>query len=74
MGAQDKLMKTTDMQKKGRGTSSVVSTADNITVTHCLDQSVIHIASTWAGKYPEDLANICSKKESEVFYNNTTAI
>ena len=43
-----------DMGKEGRGTSSVVSTADNITVTRWLDSSSIHIASTCAGKYPED--------------------
>ncbi|KAL0182470.1 hypothetical protein M9458_021845, partial [Cirrhinus mrigala] len=65
-GAQDKLMKFTDMKKKERGTSSVVSTSDNITVTRWLDRSIIHIASTCAGKSPEDLAKRWSKKESEV--------
>ncbi|KAL0147001.1 hypothetical protein M9458_057525 [Cirrhinus mrigala] len=49
-----------------RGTSSVVSTSDNITVTRWLDRSIIHIASTCAGKSPEDLAKRWSKKESEV--------
>ena len=53
-GAGDKLLGEKDMGKEGRGTSSVVSTADNITVTRWLDSSSIHSASTCAGKYPED--------------------
>ena len=54
------------MGKEGRGTSSVVSTADNITVTRWLDSSSIHIASTCAGKYPEDRASRWKKTESRM--------
>lgn len=63
-GAGAKLLDETAMKNKGRGTTSVVSTADNITVTRWLDRSLIHIASTCAGQHPEDKATRWKKTES----------
>lgn len=63
-GAGAKLLDETELKNKGRGSTSVVSTADNITVTRWLDRSLIHIASTCAGQLPEDRATRWKKSDS----------
>lgn len=64
-GAQLKLKSEKQVKNKGGGASSVVSRAENITVTRWLDSSVIHMASSCVGQSPPDVAQRWTKKEKK---------
>ncbi len=66
MGGQAKLKEKATLTEEGRGASSVVTSEGNITVTWWLDSQVIHVASTYAGMYPQDAAKRWTKKEKKV--------
>uniref|UniRef100_A0A3B1K204 PiggyBac transposable element-derived protein domain-containing protein n=1 Tax=Astyanax mexicanus TaxID=7994 RepID=A0A3B1K204_ASTMX len=66
MGSQGKLKDKVTLAEEGRGASSVVTSEENITVTWCLDSQVIHVASTYAGKNPQDVDKRWAKKEKKV--------
>uniref|UniRef100_A0A3B1KIQ1 PiggyBac transposable element-derived protein domain-containing protein n=1 Tax=Astyanax mexicanus TaxID=7994 RepID=A0A3B1KIQ1_ASTMX len=65
-GAQKKLKKEKQMKQEGRGSVSVVTNAQNITITRWLDSSVIHMASSCTGLSPTDVAQRWSKKEKRM--------
>ncbi|XP_058235983.1 activating transcription factor 7-interacting protein 1 isoform X3 [Hemibagrus wyckioides] len=65
-GAQLKLKTEQQLKTEGRGACSVISNADNITVTRWFDGSVMHMASSCAGQSPSDLAQRWSKKERKM--------
>ncbi|KAG9280005.1 piggyBac transposable element-derived protein 3-like, partial [Astyanax mexicanus] len=65
-GAQEKLKKEKQMKQEGRGSVSVVTNAQNITITRWLDSSVIHMASSCTGLSPTDVAQRWSKKEKRM--------
>lgn len=65
-GAQLKLKSEKQLKKEGRGACSVVSNAENLTVTRWLDSSVIHMASSCVGQSPPDVAQRWSKKEKQM--------
>ncbi|XP_037397374.1 piggyBac transposable element-derived protein 2-like [Pygocentrus nattereri] len=66
-GAQEKLKREKQMKQEGRGSVSGTETnAQNITVTHWLDSSVIHMASSCTGLSPTDVAQRWSKKEKQL--------
>lgn len=65
-GAQLKLKSETKLKEEGRGSCSIVTNAENITVTRWLDSSVIHIASSCVGQSPSDVSQRWSKKEKKM--------
>uniref|UniRef100_A0A3B4XHS3 PiggyBac transposable element-derived protein domain-containing protein n=1 Tax=Seriola lalandi dorsalis TaxID=1841481 RepID=A0A3B4XHS3_SERLL len=62
-GAQEKLKTEKQLKKEGRGSVSVVTSAQNITVTRWMDSSVIHMASSCTGVSPTDEAERWNKKK-----------
>lgn len=54
MGADEMLKSEKDLGKEGRGTMSVVTSTDNITITRWMDNRPVHMLSTFAGKEPMD--------------------
>ncbi|KAK1894358.1 PiggyBac transposable element-derived protein 3 [Dissostichus eleginoides] len=65
-GAQLKLKSEKQLKKEGRGACSVVTNAQNLSITRSLDSSVIHMASTCTGQSPSDVAQRWSKKEKKM--------
>uniref|UniRef100_A0A3B4VGZ0 PiggyBac transposable element-derived protein domain-containing protein n=1 Tax=Seriola dumerili TaxID=41447 RepID=A0A3B4VGZ0_SERDU len=65
-GAQEKLKTEKQLKKEGRGSVSVVTSAQNITVTRWMDSSVIHVASSCTDVSPTDEAKRWSKKEKKM--------
>lgn len=65
-GAQLKLKNEKKLKEEGRGSFSIVTNAENITVTRWLDSSVIHMASSCVGQPPSDLAQRWNKKEKKM--------
>uniref|UniRef100_A0A3Q0RRX2 PiggyBac transposable element-derived protein domain-containing protein n=1 Tax=Amphilophus citrinellus TaxID=61819 RepID=A0A3Q0RRX2_AMPCI len=67
-GAQEKLNSEKQLKQRGRGRGSVsvVTNGKNITVTHWLDGSVIHMASSCTGLSPIDVAQRWSKKQKQM--------
>lgn len=53
-GAEVKLTDTKTLQKNGRGSSSIVTSSDNISVLRWVDNNVVHMISSFCGKEPED--------------------
>lgn len=74
-GANQKLKSEMQLKEMCRGACSVVSNNASITVTRWLDSSVIHMVSSCAEQYPEDVANkkermmMVQKPFSVAFYN-----
>lgn len=62
-GANQKLKNEKQLKEMGRGACCVVRNNANITVTHWLDSSVIHMVSSCAGQSPEDVVSRWVKKE-----------
>lgn len=65
-GAQEKLKTEKQLKKEGRGSVSVVTSRQNITITSWMDSSVIHMASSCTGVSPTDEAERWSKKEKKM--------
>ncbi|CAK6971138.1 piggyBac transposable element-derived protein 3-like%2C partial [Scomber scombrus] len=65
-GAQEKLKSEKKLKQEGRGSVSVVTSAQNITVTRWLDHSVIHVAFSCTGLSSTDVAQRWSKKEKRI--------
>lgn len=65
-GAEAKLKTEKQLKEEGRGACSVVTTAENITVTRWLDNKVIHMASSCVGRSPTDEAQRWCKKKKEM--------
>ncbi|KAJ4930745.1 hypothetical protein JOQ06_025053 [Pogonophryne albipinna] len=65
-GAQLILKSEKQLKKEGRGACSVVTNAQNLSITRWLDSSVIHMASTCTGQSPSDVAQRWSKKEKKM--------
>ncbi|KAM3606703.1 uncharacterized protein V6R79_021728 [Siganus canaliculatus] len=65
-GAQEKLKTEKQLKKEGRGSVSVVTSAQNITITRWMDSSIIHMASSFSGMSPTDEAERWSKKERKM--------
>ena len=43
-----------DLKKRGRGSSSVTTSSDNITIIRWMDNKAVHLISSFAGKEPQD--------------------
>lgn len=65
-GAGAKLKSEKQLKEEGRGACSVVTNAENITVTRWLDNKVIHMASSCVGRSPADEAQRWCKKDKEM--------
>lgn len=59
----DKLKSEKVLQKMGRGGMSVATSSDGITVTRWVDNSLVHIVSSYAGKEPITICKRFSRKE-----------
>ncbi|KAG0425513.1 hypothetical protein HPB47_027324 [Ixodes persulcatus] len=65
-GASGKLKPMKELKAEGRGSSSVCTSTDNITITRWFDNSLVHIASSYVGREPNGDARRYNKKYKEV--------
>lgn len=64
-GAEKKLKPVKVLQKEGRGSVSVCTSNEDITVTRWIDNSAVHVLSSYAGKEPVSTAQRFSRKEKK---------
>lgn len=55
-----------EMKKKGRGSSFVVTSGDNISVVRWMDNNFVHVASTFRGVAPVDMARRYDRKTKSI--------
>lgn len=55
-GAGEKLEDAKSVMQRGRGSSSVTSSSDNITIVRWADRKIVHMISSYAGLEPKDTA------------------
>ncbi|XP_050025155.1 piggyBac transposable element-derived protein 3-like [Dermacentor andersoni] len=65
-GADKKLKPLKELKADGRGSTSICTSVDNITVTRWLDNSLVHVVSSYAGRQPEGTTKRYNRKESKV--------
>lgn len=65
-GADKKLKPLKELKADGRGSTSICTSADNITVTRWLDNSLVHVVSSYAGRQPEGSTKRYNRKERKV--------
>lgn len=56
LGASEKLKDAKSLMREGRGSMSVTSSNENITVTRWVDRNIVHVVSSFAGVQPLDKA------------------
>ncbi|XP_039290397.1 piggyBac transposable element-derived protein 3 [Nilaparvata lugens] len=61
--ADRKLKSHKDLKQEGRGSSSQVTSNNDVTITRWLDNSLVHVVSSYAGKTPESETERFSRKE-----------
>ncbi len=66
MGANEKLLNERELRREGRGTTTYTTSSDNISITRWMDNSVVNMASSYAGVEPMDKAKRYSKVTKEV--------
>lgn len=70
MGAEKQLKSLKDLQNEGRGSSLIVSSLNNITITWWIDNSSIHIISLYCEKTPEvQVMGFCWKEANIISVN-----
>ncbi|XP_037576721.1 piggyBac transposable element-derived protein 3 [Dermacentor silvarum] len=65
-GADKKLKPLKELKADGRGSTSICTSGDNITVTRWLDNSLVHVVSSYAGRQPEGTTRRYNRKERKV--------
>lgn len=60
--ANEKLTDGKTLQKRGRGSCSVTTSSNNITVLRWADNNLVHMISTFAGKDPQDVVRRWNRK------------
>lgn len=55
-GAEEKLDPVKDVLKKGRGSLSITTSSDGVTVLRWADRNIVHLVSTYVGREPTDTA------------------
>lgn len=66
-GASEKLVCEKDLKKRGRGSCSVTTSSDNISVLRWVDNNIVHMISSFVGKEPQDTVRRWDKtKKSHV--------
>lgn len=61
--ANKKLKTLQSLKTEGRGSSSQVTSSNDVTITRWLDNSLVHVISSYAGKNPESETERFSRKE-----------
>ena len=61
-GAGEKLVDTKVLLKTGRGSSSVATSSDNISVIRWSDNKIVHMISSFCGQEPQDSAQRWDRK------------
>ncbi|KAM7310521.1 piggyBac transposable element-derived protein 3 [Ixodes scapularis] len=65
-GADSKLEPLKDLKRKGRGSTSLCTSSDNVTVTRWLDNSLVHVVSSYAGRHPVGTTQRYNRKDKQV--------
>lgn len=65
-GADKKPKPLKELKADGRGSTSICTSGDNITVTRWLDNSLVHVVSSYAGRQPEGTTRRYNRKERKV--------
>jgi len=63
--ANDKLIHPKILAKQGRGSISVVTSTDNITILRWSDNNIVHMISSYAGVEPKDFVQKWDRKEKK---------
>lgn len=66
MGAQKNLKDLKSLMKDGRGSATVATSNENVTVTRWLDNKLVHVMSSYAGKEPLDKVNRYDRVQKKV--------
>lgn len=64
-GAEKKLKPVKLLQKEGRGSVSICTSNEDITVSRWIDNSAVHVISSYAGKEPISTAQRFSRKDKK---------